>query len=81
MGQVLLRPSFFISGVFFTANELPDRVLSLFALNPILHAVEIARDGMLFHYQSRVASPLYALLWIVAMLVVALIIRAFQNRS
>jgi capsular polysaccharide transport system permease protein len=80
LGQMLLRPTFFISGVFFTANELPDRALSVLALNPMLHAVEIARDGMLFHYQSRVASPLYALLWIAAMLSAALVIRAFQDR-
>jgi capsular polysaccharide transport system permease protein len=81
ISQVLLRPTFFISGIFFTANELPDRVLSLLALNPVLHAVEISRDGMLFHYQSRVASPLYALLWIAIMLSAALIMRAFQDRE
>jgi ABC-type polysaccharide/polyol phosphate export permease len=56
-------------------------VLSLLALNPVLHAVEISRDGMLFHYQSRVASPLYALLWIAIMLSAALIMRAFQDRE
>jgi len=80
VGQVLLRPMFFLSGVFFTANELPDRVLAVFAFNPILHAVEISRDGMLFHYQSRIASPLYALLWIAIMLSAALVVRALQNR-
>jgi len=81
VGQVLLRPMFFLSAVFFTANELPERVLAVFALNPLLHAVEITRDGMLFHYQSRIASSLYALLWIAVMLCAALIVRAFQNRQ
>lgn len=80
LSQVLLRPTFFISAIFFTANELPDQVLSLLALNPVLHAVEIARDGMLFHYQSRIASPLYALLWIGMLLAAALVIRAFQSQ-
>jgi capsular polysaccharide transport system permease protein len=63
-GMVLLRPTFFVSGVFYTANELPDRALDALGWNPLLHAIDIARDGMLFHYQSRVASPLYALAWI-----------------
>jgi capsular polysaccharide transport system permease protein len=80
IGPILLRPSYFISGVFFTANELPGRVLSLFALNPILHAVEIARSGMLFHYESRIASPIYVLLWIAGMLSAALLIRNFQRQ-
>jgi ABC-type polysaccharide/polyol phosphate export permease len=79
IGPVLLRPTFFISGVFFTANELPQRVLTLFALNPLLHATEIARDGMLFHYQSRVADPLYVIVWIAAMFGVALLVRSFQR--
>ena len=64
VGQVLLRPAFFVSGIFFTANELPDRLLNVLWWNPLLHAVEIARDGMLFHYDSRIASPEYVLVWI-----------------
>ena len=56
-GVALLRPTFFLSGVFFTANELPEDWLKYFGWNPLLHAVEVARDGMLFHYHSRVASP------------------------
>ena len=64
-GAALLRPTFFLSGVFFTSNELPDNVLRYLGWNPVLHAIEIARDGMLFHYQSRVASPMYVLLWII----------------
>jgi len=48
-------------------------------LNPLLHATEIARDGMLFHYQSRVADPLYVIVWIAAMFGVALLVRSFQR--
>lgn len=80
ISQTLLRPTFFISGVFFTGNELPDRVLDIFALNPLLHAVEIARDGMLFHYQSRVASPFYPIAWIFGLMTLALAVRSLQRR-
>ncbi len=75
----LLRPAIFLSGIFFTANELPERVLAVLAFNPILHAVEFARDGMLFHYQSRVAAPLYVLAWIAALVGAALIVRATRR--
>ena len=64
LAPVLLRPAFFISGVFFTANELPDALLAVLGWNPLLHAIEIARDGMLFHYESRIASAAYVLCWI-----------------
>lgn len=71
----ILRPAIFLSGIFFVANELPENILWIFALNPILHAVEFARDGMLFHYQSRVADPAYVLLWIAGMFVAAFAVR------
>lgn len=75
----LLRPAIFFSGIFFVANELPENMLNIFALNPILHAVEFARDGMLFHYQSRVADPLYVLFWIAGMFGTALMIRLVRR--
>ena len=75
----LLRPTIFLSGIFFVANELPEDILKVFALNPILHAVEFARDGMLFHYQSRVADPFYVLLWIAGMFAAALMIRVMRR--
>lgn len=80
IGPIILRPAFFLSGIFFTANELPDYVLEAFGYNPILHVVEIARDGMLFNYRSRVASPSYVVLWIIGLLGVALLVRGFRRR-
>lgn len=73
--QILLRPTFFISAVFFTANELPQDILAILALNPLLHAVEIARDGMLFHYESRIASSAFVLACIAGLFAVALAVR------
>lgn len=73
-GIILLRPTFFLSAVFFTANELPESLLNIVIWNPLLHAIETARDGMLFHYQSRVASPVYAIVWIVGLAVAGRIV-------
>lgn len=71
-GVIALRPTYLLSGVFFTANELPDFILRIFGWNPVLHAIDIARDGMLFHYQSRVADPAYPLIVIAALLATAI---------
>ncbi len=75
IGPLILRPTFFLSAIFFTANELPDYLLDLLSWNPVLHVVEIARDGMLFNYRSRVASPVYAVAWIAGLLGLALAAR------
>jgi capsular polysaccharide transport system permease protein len=77
-GILLLRPSYFLSGVFFVPNELRGDVLKVFSWNPLLHAIEIARDGMLFHYQSRVADGGYVVLCIGIILGAALAIRAWR---
>ena len=80
LGTVLLRPAFFVSGIFFTANELPDTMLNVLWWNPLLHAVEVARDGMLFHYESRVATPAYVLLWIAGLFVAGFAIDLLRRR-
>ena len=75
----LLRPTIFLSAIFFVANELPENLLRVFIYNPVLHAVEYARDGMLFHYESRVADPAYAFLWIFGMFGAALLVRVWRR--
>ncbi|HEX2802893.1 MAG TPA: ABC transporter permease [Sphingomicrobium sp.] len=79
LGIVLLRPAFFISGIFFTSNELPERVLPLFLWNPLLHAVEISRSGMLDHYEARAVSAAYPLAWIAGMIALAAAVRLTQR--
>ena len=76
--MILLRPSYFFSAVFFIPNELTGDVLKVFSWNPLLHAVEIARDGMLFHYESRVADPLYVIVCIAVLFGAALAVRAWR---
>ncbi len=78
-GPLILRPAFFLSAVFFVANELPDYLLEALSWNPVLHVVEIARDGMLFNYRSRVASPLYVVVWILGLLGAALLVRGARR--
>lgn len=50
---VILRPMFWISGIFFTATELPPSLLKYLYWNPLLHAVETTRSGVFLDYQSE----------------------------
>ena len=75
----LLRPAIFLSGIFFVANELPQKMLDLFQYNPVLHAVEFGRDGMLFHYTSRIADPLYVVVWIAGLLAASMVVRVVRR--
>lgn len=49
----VLRPVFFLSGVFFTANELPTPIANVLQYNPLLDVTEIFRMGVFHNYTSR----------------------------
>ena len=56
MVPVVLRPMFWISGIFFTAPELPSSLLPYLQWNPLLHAIEITRSGVFLDYTSNFAN-------------------------
>lgn len=52
----LLRPLFWVSGLFFAADMVPLSYRSYLMWNPILHCVEIVRDGFFVEYTARSAD-------------------------
>jgi capsular polysaccharide transport system permease protein len=68
--QILIRPLFYTSGVFFLASELPLVLQDILWWNPILHAVEITRTGAFGDYGSRVAEALVPIVAIIAFLAI-----------
>jgi capsular polysaccharide transport system permease protein len=79
-GYILLRPAIFLSAIFFVANEVPANILKYISWNPLLHAIEYSRDGLLFHYDSKVASPAYVLLWIAGFIIIGTAIDLLRRR-
>jgi capsular polysaccharide transport system permease protein len=77
----LLRPMFWISGLFFTANALPSQVREVFLWNPVLHCVELVRAGWFPEYHARYASPTYVLAWIIAFAFVGLTLERAVRRK
>tara|TARA_R110000824_G_scaffold4308_1_gene20656 strand:+ start:2916 stop:3680 length:765 start_codon:yes stop_codon:yes gene_type:complete len=51
--QILVRPMFYLSGVFFVVSELPLAYQDWLWYNPILHAVEITRTGAFGDFSSQ----------------------------
>jgi capsular polysaccharide transport system permease protein len=76
----ILRPLFWVSAVLFSSNSLPPSVLNLFLWNPILHAVEIVRNGWFPGYNARHVSPFYPLVWILALLFFGLTLERVARR-
>lgn len=51
--QVVVRPIFYLSGVFFIASELPSDLQRWVWFNPVLHTIDIVRTGAVGDYGSH----------------------------
>lgn len=69
----ILRPMFWISGLFFSTNELPYSVREMFLWNPMLHIIEVTRDGWFQSYDYHYYSYGYIMLWILGLGVAGLV--------
>lgn len=56
---IVLRPLFWISGIFYTATELPLALREWLSWNPLFHITEAVRDGYFGGYTSPFESSLY----------------------
>jgi capsular polysaccharide transport system permease protein len=62
------RPIFFISGAFFSTNDLPKQVREILLWNPVLHCVELVRNGWFTNYEVRYVGFAYPAMCIVVLL-------------
>lgn len=69
----LLRPLFWLSAIFYSANDLPPGVLEVVRYNPLLHVIELVRTGWFPSYQTRVGELWYPLAWAVLLLFFGLV--------
>jgi capsular polysaccharide transport system permease protein len=77
----LMRPLFWVSGIFFTAHMMPSRLRDVILWNPVLHCVEMVRAGWFVGYRADHVQPGYVLGWIVALLFVGLTLeRSVRHR-
>jgi capsular polysaccharide transport system permease protein len=57
----IMRPMFWLSGLFYTLDDAPVDARPLLLWNPVLHVIEYVRDGWFAEYESPEASALYVL--------------------
>jgi capsular polysaccharide transport system permease protein len=76
----LLRPLFWISGIFFTAGQLPEHARDAMLWNPVLHVTEIVRDGWYASHASPHADPLFVLRWILFFALAGLLLERWMRR-
>jgi capsular polysaccharide transport system permease protein len=69
MMSVVLRPLFYISPIFYIAEELPEAVFWFIRWNPLLHTIEVLRAGAFYSYQTHVGTLLVPFIFIVGCLV------------
>jgi capsular polysaccharide transport system permease protein len=72
--QVILgRPLFFISRLFFTTEMVPEEVLDLALLNPLLNITELVRSEFFKEFDSQHASRQYVMLFVLASLFLGMV--------
>jgi ABC-type polysaccharide/polyol phosphate export permease len=79
MLPIILRPVFWISGIFYTANELPNWLCEIAAMNPLFQSIEIIRDGTFLSYHSRMAIYFQPIIFMIGVSGIIALIRMNQK--
>lgn len=53
---LIMRPMFFISGIFYCATMIPAKYWYLFSWNPVFHAIELSRASFFYNYETPIGS-------------------------
>lgn len=77
----LLRPLFWCSGLFFTANGLPSNVREILLYNPVFHAIELVRHGWFPSYYAHHVDVGYLLMWLLCLMLLGLILERVVRRK
>lgn len=77
---IVLRPLFWISGVFFTCDMLPSGIRDLALVNPLLHMIELLRSAFFHEFESPYPSYSYAgFLLLITLFIAVLLHRALRR--
>ncbi|HEB97405.1 MAG TPA: hypothetical protein ENI96_13365 [Sedimenticola thiotaurini] len=77
---LVLRPMIWISGVWFTANELPTGVRDIMMWNPLLQITELLRDGWYSQYTAHDLDLAYVAAWILIPTYFGLVLERLARR-
>jgi capsular polysaccharide transport system permease protein len=76
----VLRPMMWFSAVFHSVDSLPTSYRNIMLYNPLVHAIEMVRDGWFPGYNARGIDPWYPMVWILVMSFVGLTLERAARR-
>ena len=78
--SAFVRPFYFISGIFFTADFLSPEVYEMIDFNPLLHLIEWFRSGFYPSFDSDLYDPSYAVSVCVGIFTLGLIVERMSSK-
>jgi len=79
--RLIMAPMLFMSGVFYSLDTLPMQARAIVVWNPVIHGVEMFRDGYYSNYRADEVASLYLLVCGLLLTFVALTIeRTIRGR-
>ena len=76
------RPLFLTSGLFFTADTVPDPFRTWLLYNPLLHLIELMRSSFFYEFESDYGSWFYAGSWAFGLLTFGMLtLQALKRRA
>ncbi|MFI2812277.1 ABC transporter permease [Microbulbifer zhoushanensis] len=72
--SIVPRPLYFMSGVFFSLEQIPEEYHPYLSWNPLLHVIELTREGLFASYHGMFANLPYLAFSSVAMLAFGLLV-------
>lgn len=79
--NIVLRPMFWISGIWFAVAEFPADIRNILLLNPVLHIVEYMRASWYESFQADYIDLRYPAAWIVVTMYFALVMERRSRRD
>ena len=76
----IIRLVFWCSALFHPVESVPKAVRDILLLNPVVHAIELTRDGWFPGYGSRHVDPWYVIAWILVFLFFGLTLERMARR-
>ena len=77
---ILIRPLFFISGIFFVYADMPTAAQSILKWNPLLHAIESIRSALFSGYSDSGLTLLYLSFWVLVSMFIGLSVYRINRR-
>lgn len=78
---IALRPLFWVSGIFYTATEIPKIYLDVLWFNPLFHIAEFVREGFFLGYRSPIATIWYPVAVICALRLIETALQSSLQRT